>query len=292
MRIRGPEFRSLRLWRFGEIPEIWFWEFWSVKFPHQISPARKIESDLLHKVPEQRTIWDSPWFYSKDFQFSEELGKLCRLQILFRRRPPPEAEASGQVDQNDTDDQNWTGQVDNSCPIRALAAPPGLMKARTQPESEPLGLRLQKSKDLETIRNLKISIMFYLSARIFFHDRLLFSISKNFRMASAQGVAQRIPYGGYFNPTEMLRLVSVFFFKHILVFSVTFAMCQFLDPLGFLKQLAKNFQQSIGPKWCEGAPPVQPHPATSPPTKLAAPVGCWDDTSGAQTWNKTESLSF
>lgn len=92
---------------------------------------RTIEADLLHK-------------------------------ILFRRRPPPEAEA------------------DNACPNRALAAPPGLMKAKTQPESE-----------------------------------LLFSISKNFRMASAQGVAQRFPYG---------------------------------------------------------APPVQPHPTTSPPAQLAAPV--------------------
>ena len=30
-------------------------------------------------------------------------------------------------------------QVDNACPNRALAAPPGLMKAKTQPESEPLG---------------------------------------------------------------------------------------------------------------------------------------------------------
>lgn len=50
--------------------------------------------------------------------------------------------------------------MDDACPALARAAPPGLMKATTQPESE-----------------------------------LLFSISKNFREASAKGVAQRKPYG-------------------------------------------------------------------------------------------------
>lgn len=83
-------------------------------------------------------------------------------KILFRRRPPPDAEE------------------DDARPVRAHAAPPGLMKATTQPESE-----------------------------------LLFSIAKTFRAVSAQGVAQRVPYG---------------------------------------------------------APPLQPHPTTSPPSQLAAPV--------------------
>ncbi|CAJ1339124.1 unnamed protein product [Effrenium voratum] len=62
--------------------------------------------------------------------------------ILFRRRPPPHDEA------------------DDLRPVRSRAAPPGLMKATTQPECE-----------------------------------LLLSISKNFKAASDQGVVDRIPYG-------------------------------------------------------------------------------------------------
>eukprot|EP00913_Durusdinium_trenchii_P015877 g14921.t1 len=105
-----------------------------------------------------------------------------RPQILFRRRPPPDAEARPPVrpDPVSRPAPRPRPQEDDARPVRAHAAPPGLMKATTQPESE-----------------------------------LLFSIAKTFRAVSAQGVAQRVPYG---------------------------------------------------------APPRQPHPTTSPPSQLAAPV--------------------
>ena len=95
------------------------------KRPNSLSPDEDDFRNLLHSEGDPRKI---------------EADLLHKF--LFRRRPPPDA------------------QVDNSRPIRAVAAPPGLMIAKTQPESE-----------------------------------LLFSISKNFRMASAQGLVHRVPYG-------------------------------------------------------------------------------------------------
>ena len=64
-----------------------------------------------------------------------------RPQILFRRRPPPDAEARPPVrpDPVSRPAPRPRPQEDDARPVRAHAAPPGLMKATTQPESEPLG---------------------------------------------------------------------------------------------------------------------------------------------------------